>query len=81
MLLGSCMRKYSRTFAGSSISRSGSSFASQEPGLPGGLFLGTTVLSGSVPAGEERELRLDPGVDPADVRTLFVRRENDGEAP
>jgi hypothetical protein len=54
---------------------------SGEPGLPGGLFLGTTVLSGSVPAGEERELRLDPGVDPADVRTLFVRRENDGEAP
>jgi hypothetical protein len=47
---------------------------SGDPGLPGGLFLGTTVLPRSVRAGEEHELLVDPGLDPADVRTLFVRR-------
>ncbi len=54
---------------------------SGEPGLPGGLVLGTTLLPLSARAGEERELHLDPGLDPADVRALFVRREAGGEAP
>jgi hypothetical protein len=51
-----------------------------EPGLPGGLVLGTLLLPRSAAAGEERELELDPGVEPLDVRALFVRCEEDGGA-
>ncbi len=47
---------------------------SGEPGLPGGLLVGTVELPRVVRAGEEHELLLDPGIDPAGVRTLFVRR-------
>lgn len=48
--------------------------SSGDPGLPGGLFLGTAELPAAVHGGEEHELRVDPGIDPASVRTLFVRR-------
>jgi hypothetical protein len=41
--------------------------------------LGTTELPRSVSAGEVVELRLDPFVDPADARTLFVRTEAGGD--
>src|SRR5262245_4480547 len=54
---------------------------SGEPGLPGGLVLGTALLPRTAAAGEERELLLDPGVDPLDVRALFVRCEAEGLAP
>jgi hypothetical protein len=54
---------------------------SGEPGLPGGLVLGTVLLPRSAAAGEERELELDPGVDPLDVRALFVRCETEGARP
>jgi hypothetical protein len=49
---------------------------SGEPGVPGGLVLGTTELPSVVRAGEEHELLLDAGLDPAAVRRLFVRRES-----
>jgi len=47
---------------------------SGEPGLPGGLFLGEARLPRRAAAGEERELVLECSVDPADLRTVFVRR-------
>lgn len=47
---------------------------SGEPGLPGGLFLGEALLPQRAAAGEERELVLLTSVDPADLRTVFVRR-------
>jgi len=54
---------------------------SGEPGLPGGLVLGTALLPRSAAVGEEHELALDPGVDPLDVRALFVRCEAEGVRP
>ena len=54
---------------------------SGEPGLPGGLVLGSLLLPRSAAAGEVRELELDPLVDPLDVRTLFVRCEARGRTP
>jgi hypothetical protein len=54
---------------------------SGEPGLPGGLVLGSALLPPSAEAGEERELALDPGVEPLDVRALFVRCEAEDARP
>jgi hypothetical protein len=54
---------------------------SGEPGLPGGLFLGATRLPRRVAAGEEHELLLELTIDPADLRSVFVRRETAEEAP
>lgn len=54
---------------------------SGEPGLPGGLFLGSTELPLQAQAGEELELTLTTGVEPARLRTLFVRRELEGQQP
>jgi hypothetical protein len=54
---------------------------SGDPGLPGGLFLGAAELPRTVRAGEECELLLDPGLDPAARRRLFVRRERAGARP
>ncbi|MSR61131.1 MAG: hypothetical protein EXS08_01615 [Planctomycetes bacterium] len=48
---------------------------SGDPGLPGGLFLGSARLPRAARAGEEREFELRPGLEAGDVRTLFVRRE------
>ncbi len=46
---------------------------SGDPGLPAGLFLGEARLPRSAESGEEREIELVNGVDPSDVRALFVR--------
>ncbi len=54
---------------------------SGDPGLPGGLLLGSAELPRVVRAGEEHEFLLDPGWDPAGRRTLFVRRESAGARP
>ena len=54
--------------------------ASGEPGLPGGLFLGTTRLPAAASAGEEHQLELHLDVDPADVRSLYVRLEASQDA-
>jgi cell shape-determining protein MreC len=47
---------------------------SGDPGLPGGLFLGTTLLPRDATVGEERELLLQPRFEPSAVERLFVRR-------
>ena len=54
---------------------------SGDPGVPGGLFLGTAELPAVVRAGEQHELALEPGLDPAAVRRLFVRRDDPGARP
>lgn len=46
---------------------------SGDPGLPAGLYLGEAELPAAVRAGEECELVLRTGLEPADVRDLFVR--------
>lgn len=54
---------------------------SGDPGLPGGLLIGSAELPRAVRAGEEHEFLLDPGWDPSGRRTLFVRREQAGPRP
>jgi hypothetical protein len=54
---------------------------SGEPGLPGGLLLGTTTLPRAVAVGEEHELVLDPHFDPEKVERLFVRSRDERETP
>jgi hypothetical protein len=46
---------------------------SGDPGLPGGLYLGSAELPRSARPGEVCEVVLEPLVEPADVRRLFVR--------
>jgi len=46
-----------------------------DPGLPGGLFLGSVRLPVEAHAGDELQLELRPGVVLRDVRALFVRHE------
>lgn len=49
-----------------------------DPGLPGGLFLGTTLLPRVAAVGEEHELVLHMGVEASDLGRLFVRLVQEG---
>lgn len=49
-----------------------------DPGLPGGLYLGTTLLPRAAAAGEEREIVLTTGFEARELGRLFVRRALEG---
>lgn len=51
-----------------------------DPGLPGGLYLGTALLPRRAEAGEEREIVLTTGFEARELGRLFVRRAQE-EAP
>ncbi|HEX6886255.1 MAG TPA: hypothetical protein VF530_22970 [Planctomycetota bacterium] len=49
-----------------------------DPGLPGGLYLGSTLLPRAATAGEEREIVLTTGFEARELGRLFVRRALEG---
>ena len=49
-----------------------------DPGLPGGLYLGTARLPRAVVAGEEREILLRTGFEADELEQLFVRCAQEG---